>query len=162
MPLTGGNRRAGRGLGPKAATLTAPKLTAACQNCGLILEGPERLYCDDCLPHLQEETVAIFASAGPGALARRRTEGIDPAHGGEAGRAKGRRNAAHALASAAWEAEEFRREVLPGLQGAPLRAMMEATGLSLRYCSLVRRGEEVPHPRHWAVLVHLPQDGGLR
>ncbi len=107
--------------------------------------------------------MTIFASAGPGALARRRTEGIDPAHGGEAGRAKGRRNAAHAVANAAWEAEhgsdwdpeEYRQDNLPGLQDVPLSMMMEATGLSLRYCSLMRRGEEVPHPRHWEALADL-------
>jgi hypothetical protein len=28
---------------------------------------------------------------------------------------------------------------------------MQATGLSLRYCWLIRRGERIPHPRHWAV-----------
>lgn len=39
-----------------------------------------------------------------------------------------------------------------GLQGVPLSAMMRATGLSLRYCSLIRRGLAVPHPRHWAAL----------
>ena len=107
--------------------------------------------------------MAIFASAGPEALARRRTEGNDPAHGGKAGRAKGRPNATHASANAAWEAahgsdwdpEVFRGEILLDLQGVPLCAMMEATGLSLRYCSLVRRGEAVPHPRHWQHLVSL-------
>jgi hypothetical protein len=29
--------------------------------------------------------------------------------------------------------------------------MMQATGLSLRYCSLIRRGY-VPHPMHWESL----------
>ncbi len=159
-PLTGANRRAGRGLPATPAMLTAPKPTASCRDCGLILEDRERLYCDDCLPHRREETVALFAIAGPAALARRRTEGNDPAHGGEAGRAKGQRNAAHAAANAAWEAthgtdwdpEEFRREILPKLQTVPLSLIMEATGLSGRYSSLVRRGEEVPHPRHWVAL----------
>jgi hypothetical protein len=28
----------------------------------------------------------------------------------------------------------------------------EATGLSLRYVSLIRRGERTPHPRHWEAL----------
>jgi hypothetical protein len=43
----------------------------------------------------------------------------------------------------------FQREILPLLQGVPLRRLVKATGLSLRYCSLIRRGEKVPHPRHW-------------
>ncbi len=92
--------------------------------------------------------MAIFAVAGPAALARRRAEGNDPAHGGEAGRAKGRRNAAHAAANAAWGAEHgtdwdpenVRQDIVPGLQRMPLSTITEVTGLSLRYCSLVRRG----------------------
>ncbi len=99
----------------------------------------------------------------PAALARRRAEGNDPAHGGEAGRAKGRRNAAHAAANAAWDAEHgserdpeaFQREILPNLQRVPLSKMAQTTGLSLRYCALVRRGEETPHPRHWEALAAL-------
>jgi hypothetical protein len=46
----------------------------------------------------------------------------------------------------------FRREILPLIQEVPLRRLVEATGLSLRYCSLIRRGERIPHPRHWHVL----------
>jgi hypothetical protein len=33
-----------------------------------------------------------------------------------------------------------------------LAAMMEATGLSRRYCWLIKTGQKVPHPRHWAAL----------
>jgi hypothetical protein len=28
-----------------------------------------------------------------------------------------------------------------------------ATGLSLRYVSLIRRGERTPHPRHWQAFI---------
>jgi hypothetical protein len=38
--------------------------------------------------------------------------------------------------------EVFRREILPLLQGVPLGTLVKAAGLSLRYCSLIRRGEE--------------------
>jgi hypothetical protein len=30
-----------------------------------------------------------------------------------------------------------------------LSRLLRATGLSLRYVSLIRRGERTPHPRHW-------------
>ena len=46
----------------------------------------------------------------------------------------------------------FSREILPRIQGVPLSRLVHATGLSLRYCSLIRRGEKVPHPRHWNAL----------
>jgi hypothetical protein len=45
--------------------------------------------------------------------------------------------------------EVFRREILPLIQNVPLRRLSKGTGLSLRYVSLIRRGERVPHPRHW-------------
>ena len=43
----------------------------------------------------------------------------------------------------------FQREILPLIQEVPLSRLARATGLSLRYVSLVRRGEKTPHPRHW-------------
>ncbi len=39
--------------------------------------------------------------------------------------------------------------MLPGLQTISLRAISEATGLSLGYCSFIKRGVKIPHPRHW-------------
>ena len=109
--------------------------------------------------------------AGPASLAKRRRSGADPAHGGSAGRARGRRNAEHHATIAAWkqhtgeeglenDADEtnpmvFTREILPGLQGVPLREMSEATGLTQGYCSFVRRGLKVPHKRHWNALKRL-------
>jgi hypothetical protein len=43
----------------------------------------------------------------------------------------------------------FQRDILPLLQEIPLSRLQQATGLSLRYVSLIRRGERTPHPRHW-------------
>ena len=101
--------------------------------------------------------------AGPRTLARLRAEGSDPSHGGEAAHKRGQRNAARKREAAEWgatipekpDSKVFRRGVLPSLQGVPLSVMMEATGLSLRYCSLIRRGLYVPHPRHWDRLAQI-------
>ena len=49
---------------------------------------------------------------------------------------------------------------LPLIQGVPLRRLPRATGLSLRYVSLIRRGERTPPPRHWQAFVDLA-DGWL-
>ena len=49
----------------------------------------------------------------------------------------------------------FARDVLPRLRAVPLRHMAEATGLSEGYCSFVRRGQKVPHRRHWAALTQV-------
>ncbi len=162
-PLTGANRRAGRGLDPKPLAMQAVKLRPACRGCGEVLEDPERLYCDGCLPERQAETVAILADAGPMALARLRATGRDPAHGGPAGQKRGQRNASHLRANKEWlessgnqaEAVDFAEDVLPQLRSVPLSVMMDATGLSVRYCSVIRRGLKVPHRRHWEILRHL-------
>jgi hypothetical protein len=93
-----------------------------------------------------------------------KAEGLDPTHGGKAAGRRGATIAEQKRQAAEWDQanpkpadpEVFRREILPLIQGAPLRRLVEVTGLSLRYCSLIRRGEKVPHPRHWGAL------GGLR
>jgi hypothetical protein len=46
----------------------------------------------------------------------------------------------------------FEREILPMIQNVPLSQLAKATGLSLRYVLQIRRGERVPHPRHWQAL----------
>lgn len=45
------------------------------------------------------------------------------------------------------------RDTLPPIQRVPLSQLQRATGLSLRYVSLIRRGERTPHPRHWQALI---------
>ena len=47
----------------------------------------------------------------------------------------------------------FQRDILPLIQEIPLSRLQRATGLSLRYVSLIRRGERTPHPRHWQAFV---------
>ena len=54
----------------------------------------------------------------------------------------------------AWTGERrdpavFQTEVLPGLRRKPIAELVAATGLSEHYCSLIRLGKKVPHPRHW-------------
>ena len=84
--------------------------------------------------------------------------------------AASRRNAAHVAAVREWEREHaaagdpvapdaFTRDILPRLRNVPLRVMAEATGLSEGYCSLIRRGQMVPHRRHWATLAGFAGDG---
>lgn len=48
--------------------------------------------------------------------------------------------------------DDFRRDVLPAIQGVSLGELARRTGLSIAYCARIRRGEEVPHPRWWTIL----------
>lgn len=131
-------------------------LPNACLGCGVILASGERRYCDACVPWKQGENVKARYAAGQAALAKARAEGNDPAHGGEAGKVRGRKNADHDAANRAWEQEshpelegiEFERDVLPHIAAVPLSRLAGITGLSIRYCSLIRRGLMVPHRRH--------------
>jgi hypothetical protein len=52
----------------------------------------------------------------------------------------------------------FERDILPLIQEIPLSRLQRATGLSLRYVSLIRRGERTPHPRHWQAFVKGAED----
>jgi hypothetical protein len=47
----------------------------------------------------------------------------------------------------------LQHEIPPLIQGVPLSRLQKATGLSLRYVSLIRRGERTPHPGHWQRLL---------
>ncbi len=171
-PLTQDRRSAGRdGLRrgprrtPKAAT--ARSLPSACRSCGLILDRPGRAYCDECRPEEQRGQVAAFSASGRAGLARLRAEGLDPSQSAEAKGKMGKANAQRMREVRAWDREHeradpvvFRREILPGLQGIPLRRLAKATGLSVQHCGLVRRGLRVPHPRHWSVLAALAEGVG--
>jgi len=53
----------------------------------------------------------------------------------------------------------FEREILPLLQGVPLKRLVQATGLSIRYVAQIRRGEREPHPRHWDAFRGLGEPG---
>jgi hypothetical protein len=46
----------------------------------------------------------------------------------------------------------FTSEILPGLRDVHVSTMAAATGLSEVYCSLIRLGKKVPHPRHFETL----------
>ncbi len=163
-PLTQRNRSAGRrGLRRKprlAGAVRAASVPAACRICGVILVAPNRSYCDDCLPEQRREQVASFQKAGPAALRRLMAEGRDPSHGGETARKRGTSIAKRNREASEWDrshpgrpdAGQFKRDIVPRLEGVPLQKITKATGLSLYYCSLIRRGLYVPHPRHWAAL----------
>jgi len=163
--LTQANRSAGREAQrrqPKRepGENRGPKVAKTCKGCGASLPRSERDFCDACLAERREEQKTEISLIGTQTLARRRVEGRDTSHGGEAGRKRSETHIQRMQEVRDWEEthgaehdpEQFTREILPKLQGVPLRKIMDITGLSLRYCSLIRRGEKVPHPRHWAVL----------
>jgi len=96
------------------------------------------------------------------AAARRqkKVEGADPTHGATAATRRAQANIARKRQAREWDERHgklvdlsaFQRDILPLIQGVPLSRLQRTTGLSLRYVSLIRRGERTPHPRHWEAL----------
>jgi len=137
---------------------------SVCRSCGVLLEGmKDRLYCDDCLPARRKEANAEILRAGTETLRRLRQEGQDPAHGGAAATGRQEGLARRQREAQEWERThagsanpaEFTRIILPKLRHVTLREMMQATGFSSGYCSMIRKGKHIPHPRHWKALLTL-------
>jgi hypothetical protein len=53
------------------------------------------------------------------------------------------------------ERAAFLRDLTPKLDTFSLKTIAEATGLTMAYCSKVRRGQAVPHRRHWKAFSRL-------
>ena len=70
----------------------------------------------------------------------------------------------HAAALAAWQPsdlpewlneEAYRTKVQPVLAGITVSAIAAALGISEPYATDIRRGQRIPHPRHWQALARL-------
>ena len=159
--LTGAQRRAAwddrspdRRPRTRAATPTLPN---ACRDCGTFLPDRRKRHCDECRAQRWAKHAVRGRENAAAVLARMRAEQRDPAHGGRAAEIRGAKNAAHQDAVRAWTGERpdpevFLTEILPGLRQVPIAELVAATGLSEHYCSLIRLGKKVPHPRHWDAL----------
>lgn len=162
-PLTQARRSAGRvkqrRRHPREPKPPRPTLVAACRVCGVVLPSAKRSYCPECWRVARVEAPEAWKASGAAALARLMAEGRDPTHGGVAARRRAASLARRQQEAAEWERSnrrpdptEFAEGILPGLQDVPLSRMVEVTRLTVKYCSLIRRGVYVPHPRHWKIL----------
>jgi CRISPR-associated endonuclease Cas1 len=163
-PLTGSKRSKAQDSKRKrtrTSSATEPKPPPTCRRCGGPLPRRNRVYCDDCLPHYQREQYGqAFHGSGIRAIERAKAEGEDPTHGADAASRRAASNVERKREAREWDERygkltdlsAFRREILPLIQGVPLSRLQQATGLSLRYVSLIRRGQKTPHPRHWTAL----------
>jgi hypothetical protein len=88
-----------------------------------------------------------------------RSDDQDPAHGGTAATKRSESVSRNNTLTATWrpgqtphEPIDFATDILPLVADIPLPAIAKATGLSESYCSVIRRGIEIPHERHWEKL----------
>jgi hypothetical protein len=128
----------------------------SCRTCGTPLSQHGRTHCDDCLPEFRSQQRSDFSAAGPKALTQLRQAGSDPTQGAVAGQRRAETMRRHHRQAAEdrepADPDLFAREILPAIQTIPLRRLAAAIGLSLCYCALIRAGERVPRPQHWAGL----------
>jgi hypothetical protein len=121
-----------------------------------------REFCSrKCWEKYNEELVlSRQADAGAKSFAKLRSSGKDHSHRGEAARKRGRSNARRAREREEWkrlnsevdveaERQNFVDELLPKLRDIPVRRNVKATGLSIRYASMIRRGFYTPHPMYY-------------
>ena len=159
-PLTGAQRRAAwddRAPNRKHRQTMAstPVLPNACRDCGTHLPDRRKRYCEHCRTQRWAKHAERGRDNAASVLARLRAEQRDPAHGGEAAETRGAKHAAHQAAVRTWTGERpdvqvFTHQILPRLRSIPVAALVAAApGLSEHYCSLVRLGKKIPHPRHW-------------
>jgi len=163
--LTQANRSSGRNGIRRKAPSARPKESSlgrgTCVACGSPALSRRR-YCPACRPDID-----AFQTAGSDELARARRDGRDPAHGGEVARIRGQKWRERKRLEREWEGshgrqgpEVFKLEILPVLEGMPVRRLVSATGLTRAYCAKIVKGELVPHPRHWLALKRLSEQVG--
>jgi hypothetical protein len=166
--LTQSNRSAGRDAyrrktprRERTRQRVADRMVAKrCCVCGAILEDANRMACEDCLPSIRTEAAKAFLAAGRRSQATARAAGNDPSHGGTAGEKRGQANSLRKSEARGWAGpthEPSPAEFLARLAKVPLSVIVERTGLSRSYCSLIRRGLYTPHPRWWPVLRELAE-----
>lgn len=134
----------------------APAVPRRCSQCGDVTQGT--VTCGSCRSDARLDQLASFYGSAHEALREARDLGNDPAHGGEAGRKRGRAVSGWHAEARSWEAgneapdpSEF-TDLLAALKNVPIAAIQDATGLSAGYCSQIRRGLRTPHPMHWSRL----------
>lgn len=156
--LTQANRRTAHGSGDGGPAHPQVRLEQGCLDCGDD-STPMGRYCGPCADRRVRDWLPELSERATAFLARARANGLDPAHGGAAGRKRASAITKRNAQNSEWEKSNdrpdpsvFTTEILPHLVGASIRELVEATGLSRPYCSMIRRGAYTPHPRHWPSL----------
>jgi CRISPR-associated protein Cas1 len=166
-PLTRANNfdawdeRAPRRRPPQTQMVALPH---SCRDCGAQLPTRRHRYCEPCRRRRWEQNAHRGRQNAAHVLAGLRAEQRDPGHGGQAAERRGAKNAAHQVALKQWSGDRpdiafFVADILPGLRSVPISRLSAVSGLSEHYCSLIRLGKRVPHPRHWELLQSVSDAG---
>src|SRR6516225_8172186 len=135
-----------------ASTPRIPQTKARCPLCGSAVTTGS-VYCAKCVPDVNRDNLLRQAKLGQiathSAIA-------------EARRSATRKKQAEAQRKwdsstlPKWLDEDFyRRETLPRLSNFPVKKIRQAIDVSHPYATLIKRGDRIPHPRHWLALAKL-------
>jgi ribosomal protein L37E len=106
-----------------------------CQRCGADLYGSARKLCPTCWPVMRNSYLQQVNGnkTRPPQPVKPSTEEL----------------------SGGWTLKGYQTEILPGLADVSLRDIERATGLCNSTCSRLKRGIQIPNPKHWAALAQL-------
>lgn len=130
-----------------AADLRQP-VPPACVDCGATLTSPNRTFCPDCWPAHRTVARKDATNASRRALTDPETR---QARGTAIARGKAKAHAQHARTHG-WEPDHWLDTLAARVQALTLAQITAATGLSQTHASRIKRGTQVPHPRHWTAL----------
>jgi len=134
-----------------------------CEDCGTeVRRGTRR--CRGCARTQKVKWAGQLGVLSAAATARRRAAGVSVRMTPMVAARRAAKITANQHAAREWrkgtprrgaDRERFRSEVLPRIRDLPLRTIADATGVSVTWWSLVKRGVKVPQERHWPVLLDL-------
>jgi CRISPR-associated endonuclease Cas1 len=137
-----------------------------CALCGKPVLKRRRRHCDECMPKARRVHGLRAIEAARKALAEQTASGNDPRRDPGMNQKRGEAIAEGHRRNREWKRHGsdkrdqawFAREVVPNLNAFSLKAIGDATGLSLAACSRIRAGVRIPHPRHWDALLALVKE----
>jgi CRISPR associated protein Cas1 len=145
-PLTGDQRRAGRGTQYSRLSLPVLRVPRICKVCGASCKKTLCVSCGSAHSRREFDKGRLVAQSQESRARRSVTQ------------------KAHRLAIRAWKSstefagpdkETFIREVQPHLTAITVRAIMTGLNVSEPYASSIRLGKCIPHRRHWLPLAKL-------
>jgi CRISPR-associated endonuclease Cas1 len=150
--LTQSSRRKAKGSSFNSRTEDTLRPLRICRICGATIKRAQT-YCASCAVGVSRE--GLIEAAKVGRIATHTLEA-------ETLRAKTQRK--HAVAIAAWKPSDlpewlsedaYRTKIQPALAGITVPAIATALGVSEPYATDIRKGQRLPHPRHWLALARL-------
>jgi CRISPR-associated endonuclease Cas1 len=129
-----------------------PKPTRICRHCGADLKRG-RSHCSKCSPAIARDNLLIAAELG-------RIKTHAPAAEARRGATQAKQRMAlrnwNAASHPEWLSEHvFRTRIRPLLAQIEVPTLAKSIDVSKPYATSIRRGERLPHPRHWLTLASL-------